>query len=657
MLAMTVKKAYWDAVGFWTLVLFTTSSAIFYVDPISCQVNRPMPCKQAGSSCPAYMSYSLPPGNTIDDVSNLFQVEVSDIMEQKGVASDRVMVSVNCTCTESFQYLAGTAYRVTSQVMTEQSIVKDQYQHLGYATGQKTSVGQMLPISLLCGCMDNAPASVYLMSYVFQNRDTFEALRDRYGADTNTLLRLNNLTDVRSFPSMVVFYIPISQSQLKQASVGSQLTDTNSTAGGNIPLGAIVGIVLTGLLLVAAVAALVFFLQKRRMCCYARSKPPFNQDRSSSSSRDTLQDWKGFLGCFRAPQTHHIRNPNSNVKRHISLSKEMMNGVFGMEKPVIFPYDEILIATDEFTEKNHLGAGAYGSVFQGKLRGQDVAIKRMKATKRKEFFAELKVLCKVHHTNLVELIGYSVSDDELFLVYEFAENRAVSDRLHDPLSKEYTPLTWNARVQIALDTARGLEYIHEHTKAHYVHRDVKTSNILLDSSFRAKVADFGLAKLVEQSSDGETTTTGVVGTSGYLAPEYLRDGQATAKSDVYAFGVVLFELITGEEAFSKSRTSGNVPPDKRSLISIMLSALGDSSPYNMAKLKLCVDPLLQEMYPLDCVHRMATLGRQCVEEDPAVRPDMKQVVYTLSQLLLGSIEWEATLAGSSQVFSGLVIGR
>ncbi|KAG6541788.1 hypothetical protein Mapa_016801 [Marchantia paleacea] len=654
---MTVKRAYWDAVGFWTLVLFTTSSALLFVDPISCQVNGPMTCKQAGSMCPAYMSYSLQSGNTIEDVSNLFQVDVSDIMEQKGVASGRVMVNVNCTCTESFQYLAGTAYRVTSQEMTEKSIVVDQYQYLGYATGQKASVGQMLPISLFCGCMDNAPASVYLMSYVFQNRDTFEALRDRYDADTDTLLRFNNLTDVSYFPSFVVFYIPISQSQLKQASGGSQFSDTNSTGGGNIPLGAIVGIVLTGLLLVAAVAALVFFLQKRRMCCYARSKPPFNQDRASSSSRDTPQDWKGFLGCFRKPHTHHIRNPNSNVKRNISLSKEMMNGVFGMEKPVIFPYDEILIATDEFTEKNHLGAGAYGSVYQGKLRGQDVAIKRMKATKRKEFFAELKVLCKVHHTNLVELIGYSVSDDELFLVYEFAENRAVSDRLHDPLSKEYTPLTWNARVQIALDAARGLEYIHEHTKAHYVHRDVKTSNILLDTSFRAKVADFGLAKLVEQSTDGEATTTGVVGTSGYLAPEYLRDGQATAKSDVYAFGVVLFELITGEEAFSKSRTSGNVPPDKRSLISIMLSALGDASPYNMAKLKLCVDPLLQEMYPLDCVHRMATLGRQCVEEDPAVRPDMKQVVYTLSQLLLGSIEWEATLAGSSQVFSGLVIGR
>jgi len=123
-------------------------------------------------------------------------------------------------------------------------------------------------------------------------------------------------------------------------------------------------------------------------------------------------------------------------------------------------------------------------------------------------------------------------------------------------------------VQVALDSAKGLEYIHEHTKPQYVHRDIKTSNILLDNNFRAKISDFGLAKLVGKAGEGEASATRIVGTFGYLAPEYLRDGHATTKSDVYAFGVVLFELVSGKHAIAKTR--GMVPstPERRSLISI-----------------------------------------------------------------------------------------
>lgn len=161
-----------------------------------------------------------------------------------------------------------------------------------------------------------------------------------------------------------------------------------------------------------------------------------------------------------------------------------------------------------------------------------------------------------------------------------------------------------------------------------------------------------------KAGEGEASATRIVGTFGYLAPEYLRDGHATTKSDVYAFGVVLFELISGKHAIAKSR--GMVPstPERRSLISIMLSALR-SSPNStcMNRLKECIDPNLMDLYPHDCVYKLAILARQCVEEDPILRPDMKQVVVTLSQILLSSMEWESALAGSSQVFSGLVQGR
>ncbi|KAJ0008465.1 hypothetical protein Pint_29601 [Pistacia integerrima] len=279
--------------------------------------------------------------------------------------------------------------------------------------------------------------------------------------------------------------------------------------------------------------------------------------------------------------------------------------------------------------------------------------------------AQMKILCKVHHTNLVDLIGYAATDDELFLSYEYAQKGALKSHLHDPQNKDSQSVKIKCKCliylkvihQIALDAARGLEYIHEHTKTHYVHRDIKTSNILLDDAFRAKISDFGLSKLVGKTTDGEATATKVVGAFGYLAPEYLSDGLATSKSDVYAFGVVLFEIILGKEAII--RTEGMVTKNHKrlSLASIMLSALRNSpDSMSLSSLKDYIDPNLMDLYPHDCVFKVAMLAKQCVDEDPILRPDMKQVVISLSQILLSSVEWEATLAGNSQVFSGLVQG-
>lgn len=230
--------------------------------------------------------------------------------------------------------------------------------------------------------------------------------------------------------------------------------------------------------------------------------------------------------------------------------------------------------------------------------------------------------------------------------------------IHDPQNKGHTSLSWISRVQIALDAARGLEYIHEHTKNHYVHRDIKTSNILLDSTFRAKISDFGVAKLAVRTDEGEASATRVVGTFGYLAPEYLHGGMATPKSDVYAFGVVLFELLSGKEAVTRATGMVSTNSERRSLVSIMLGALRNSpNSMSMASLKDCIDPNLMDLYPHDCAYKMAMLAKQCVDDDPIIRPDMKQVVMSLSHIMLSSVEWEATLAGNSQVFSGLVQGR
>ncbi|KAI9169682.1 hypothetical protein LWI28_016036 [Acer negundo] len=356
---------------------------------------------------------------------------------------------------------------------------------------------------------------------------------------------------------------------------------------------------------------------------------------------------------------------------------------FESERPVIFILEEVEKATDNFDESKIIGRGGYGSVFLGMLGEQEVAIKKMRSNKSKEFFAELKVLCKIHHINVVELLGYASGDDHLYLVYEYVRNGSLSDHLHDPLLKGYQPLTWTARTQIALDAAKGIEYIHDHTKARYVHRDIKTSNILLDVGLRAKVADFGLAKLVERSNEEEMIATRLVGTPGYLPPESLKELQVTSKTDVFAFGVVLAELITGQRALSRDNRE---PTKLKSLITVVYKIFKDEDPETA--LEEVIDGNLGGSYPLEDVYKnpvdptihirslfykknqnihnskqfhvrsqMAEIAEWCLSEDPYNRPEIRDIVVTLSQIVMASTEWEASLGGNSQVFSGLFNGR
>ncbi|KAH9303933.1 hypothetical protein KI387_008337, partial [Taxus chinensis] len=289
---------------------------------------------------------------------------------------------------------------------------------------------------------------------------------------------------------------------------------------------------------------------------------------------------------------------------------------FTAEKSVEFSYDELVSATDNFNLDNKIGEGGYGSVYYGILHGQcpyfvdifnvimyvKVAIKKMNLQGTKEFLAELKVLTHVHHTNLVQLIGFCTVDS-LFLIYEFVERGTLSQHLH---GSGFPTLSWAVRVQIALDAARGLEYIHEHTKPTYIHRDVKTSNILVDKQYRAKVADFGLTKLTESGigSISMTFPTKLVGTFGYMPPEYARFGDVSPKVDVYSFGVVLFEIISAKEAIVRSTcmpSSSSQKDEQMGLVTLFDNVLKEAD--GIEKLHFLVDPALGNDYPLEAVEK------------------------------------------------------
>ncbi|XP_031260086.1 chitin elicitor receptor kinase 1-like isoform X1 [Pistacia vera] len=317
-----------------------------------------------------------------------------------------------------------------------------------------------------------------------------------------------------------------------------------------------------------------------------------------------------------------------------------------VDKSVEFSYEELARATNDFSMANKIGQGGFGAVYYAELRGEKAAIKKMQMQASKEFYAELKILTNVHHLNLVRLLGYC-AEGSLFLVYEFIENGNLSQHLQ---GSEKEPLPWSTRMQIAFDSATGLEYIHEHTVPVYIHRDIKSANILIDKNFRAKVADFGLTKLIDFESE-LSHTEHPMGTFGYMPPEYMRFGEVSPKVDVYAFGVVLYEIISAKGAVV--RTEGIT--EATGLVALFEDVLSQPDPRE--DLEKLVDPRLGDNYPFDSVLKMAELGRACTKEDPQVRPSMREIVVALTTLSSETKEWNVSGFHGNKALLNLMSGK
>ncbi|XP_038897317.1 probable serine/threonine-protein kinase PBL21 isoform X2 [Benincasa hispida] len=333
------------------------------------------------------------------------------------------------------------------------------------------------------------------------------------------------------------------------------------------------------------------------------------------------------MSCFscirtRCKDASKVEIDNETGKGKESQTRSGNNRKCGAARS--FPFRELATATRGFKEVNLIGEGGFGRVYKGRLEtGQVVAIKQLNhdgLQGYQEFIVEVLMLSLLHHSNLVTLIGYCTDGDQRLLVYEYMSMGSLENHLFG-LSPERPPLSWNTRIKIALGAAQGLEYLHCTANPPVIYRDLKSANILLDDDFNPKLSDFGLAKL-GPVGDNTHVSTRVMGTYGYCAPEYAMSGKLTLKSDIYCFGVVLLEIITGRKAIDSTKK-----PGEQNLVAWSRPFLKDRR-----KFVQIVDPLLEGRYPLRCLHHAIAIAAMCLQEQPMFRPIISDIVVALEYL-------------------------
>nr|GEU58174.1 receptor-like kinase TMK4 [Tanacetum cinerariifolium] len=428
--------------------------------------------------------------------------------------------------------------------------------------------------------------------------------RVKFTTDGNKFLGQNITTGTNGPPGSV-----------PSGSNGPGASPSGSSKGSSVSGGMVAGIVFGVLVFVAIVLFVVY------KCCVKKRHQKFGRVENPEIGKELMKmsavgsSSNGYGGGFSELQS---QSSGDHSEMHVFEGGN-----------VVISIQVLRQVTNNFSEDNILGRGGFGVVYKGELHdGTKIAVKRMESgvmgTKGlNEFQAEIAVLTKVRHRHLVALLGYCVNGNERLLVYEYMPQGTLTQHLFEWSEHKTPPLSWKQRVSIALDVARGVEYLHSLAQSSFIHRDLKPSNILLGDDMRAKVADFGLVK---NAPDGKySVETKLAGTFGYLAPEYAATGRVTTKVDVFAFGVVLMELITGRKALDE-----NMPDERCHLVTWFRRVL--ISKENMFK---AIDQTLEteDEETLDSISKVAELAGHCTAREPFQRPDMGHAVNVLGPLV------------------------
>lgn len=582
----------------------------------------------------ALASYYVWQGSNISFITQVLSTSDAEILKYNPtvankdsvLAFERINVPFRCDCINgeflgrvfSYTVSTGNTYETIARLYYSNLTTAEWIQRFNSYDPANIPAGSAINVTVNCSCGDPSVSKAYglFVTYPLRPEDSLSSIASQSNLSSSLLQSYNPNANFSDGSGLV--YIPGKDEN------GNYPRLTSSKG---LSIGAIAGVSIAGVAGVLLFAGCLYVGYHRRKkvkgATLLPSLPSDNSTRAGLASGGSLDKAGGS----------------------IDGSSPRLTGIT-VDKSVEFSYEELAKATDDFSLSNKIGQGGFGSVYYAELRGEKAAIKKMDMQASREFLAELKVLTHVHHLNLVRLIGYCV-EGSLFLVYEYIENGNLSQHLR---GSGRDPLPWSTRVQIALDSARGLEYIHEHTVPVYIHRDIKTANILIDKNFHGKVADFGLTKLTEVGS--ASLPTRLVGTFGYMPPEYAQYGDVSPKVDVYAFGVVLYELISAKEAIVKTHDSS---AESKGLVALFDEVLSQPDPRE--DIRKLVDPGLGDNYPLDSVRKMAQLAKACTQENPQLRPSMRSIVVALMTLSSSTEDWDVGSFYENQALVNLMSGR
>lgn len=492
---------------------------------------------------------------------------------------------------------------------------------------KKLAVGDKLVVPLRCACptLNQTRAGIkYLLSYLIELNDDISTIVQTFKTDYQSILDANELNVKSTIYPFTTLLIPLTTeptalSTSRPAPAPSVSNAPPSTGGGgssNTGLFVGIGVGIGSLLLVGALC--LFFYLRRRKHLPQKGEPVSN-----------ISEYEGLP--FK---TTSLSSPTTPYH----LASNLQGALDWM---TVYKFEELLKATDHFDEKHRIK----GSVYRGVINGDAAAIKRLKG----DVSNEINILKQINHSSLIRLSGFCLHEGDTYMVYEYAEMGSLSDWLHHMKnSSDSSCLNWNQRIHIACDVADGLNYLHNYTNPPYIHKNLKSSNVLIAKDFRAKVTNFGLARPVANEEGLQQLTRHVVGTQGYLAPEYLEHGLITPKLDVFAFGVVLLELLSGKEA-----TFAREGEEKGEIL--LSSAIFDvlSGEDVRSKLRGFIDLCLRDDYPFDLAFATAELAKRCVSHDINSRPSMNELLISLSAIYNSTLDWNPDSATSSRSHSAI----
>ncbi|KAK2987486.1 hypothetical protein RJ640_012145 [Escallonia rubra] len=583
-------------------------------------------CNGQNRSCQSYLTFrSEPPFNTVSSIAALLASDPFQLAQLNSVpqtttfeTNTMVLVPVNCSC-------SGQYYQVNSSFVIEHNdtyllIANNTFQGLSTcqalrahnsALTRNLYSGTRLTVPLRCACPTKNQSDVgvnYLLSYLVTWGQYVSLISEIFAVDTGRTLEANGLSEqeatINPFTTLLVpLQTPPTAAQINVSSPppppappSSVPSPRNSKSKTWIYV--VIGII-GGLLVAAVIGAIVFCMFFRRV---KRKSDPVSvsesfEAREKPREKKTEEEEPDFL--------ESIMDIAQSLK--------------------VYTFEELQSATEDFSPN----CWVKGSVYRGKINGDYAAIKKMNGDVEKE----INLLNKINHFNLIRLSGVCFNGGDWYLVYEYAVNGPLSDWIYNS-NRNQEALNWTQRIQIALDVATGLNYLHSYTSPPYVHKDLKSSNVLLDSEFRAKIANFNLARSADGQGGQFALTRHIVGTKGYMAPEYLENGLVSPKLDVYAFGVLMLELLTGKEVSILYEEVNAHLADV--LVPVLHKENGKENLSNF------MDVSLRGHYPAELAIFIARLTDTCIKLDPSGRPDMGEIVQSLSRTVTTSLSWESS---------------